>query len=47
MSLLEVKRLLLEKIGTCQETRTEVKNFEITSDEIVALTAGIVKTEIL
>jgi tetratricopeptide (TPR) repeat protein len=47
VSLIEVKRLLLEKIGTYLETRTEVKNFEITSDEIVALTAGIVKTEIL
>ena len=47
VSLIEVKRLLLEKIGTYLETRTEVKNFEITSDEIVALTGGIVKTEIL
>ena len=41
------QRLLLEKIGTYLETRTAVKNFQIASDEIVALTAGIVKTEIL
>jgi len=47
VSLIEVKRLLLEKIGTYLETRTSVKNFQITSDEVVALTAGIVKTEIL
>jgi len=47
VSLIEVKRLLLEKIGTYLETRTEVKNFEITSDDIVAITGGIVKTEIL
>jgi len=47
VSLIEVKRLLLEKIGTYLETRTEVKNFEITSDDIIALTGGIVKTEIL
>jgi tetratricopeptide (TPR) repeat protein len=47
VSLIEVKRLLLEKIGTYLETRTAVKNFQITSDEIVAMTAGIVRTEIL
>lgn len=47
VSLLEVKRLLLEKLGTYLETRTEVKDFQVTKDEIVALTAGIVKTEIL
>ena len=47
VSLLEVKRLLLEKIGIYLETRTEGKDFQITKDEIVALTAGIVKTEIL
>ena len=35
------------KIGTYLETRTEVKNFQVTKDVIIALTAGIVKTEIL
>ncbi|MFH0784158.1 MAG: tetratricopeptide repeat protein [Pseudomonadota bacterium] len=47
ISLLEVKRLLLEKIGTYIESRTEVKNFQLSRDEIIALTAGIVKTEII
>jgi len=47
VSLLEVKRLLLEKIGTYLESRTEIKDFQIEKDEIVALTAGVVKLEIL
>lgn len=47
VSLLEVKRLLLEKIGTYLESRTEMKDFQIEKDEIVALSAGIVKLEIL
>lgn len=47
VSLIEAKRLLLEKIGTYIETHTEVKNFAVTRDDIVALTAGIVRTEIL
>lgn len=47
VSLIEVKRLLLEKIGTYLESRTEMKNFQIEKDELVALTAGIVKLEIL
>lgn len=47
VSLLEVKRLLLEKLGTYLETRTEVKDFQIAKDEIISLTAGIVKTEII
>lgn len=47
VSLIEIKRLLLEKIGTYLESRTEIKDFKIEKDEIVALTAGIVKLEIL
>jgi tetratricopeptide (TPR) repeat protein len=47
VSLIEIKRLLLEKIGTYLESRTEVKDFKIKKDEIVALTAGVVKLEIL
>ncbi len=47
VSLLEIKRLLLEKIGTYLESRTEIKDFQIQKDEIVALTAGVVKLEIL
>jgi tetratricopeptide (TPR) repeat protein len=47
VSLMEIKRLLLEKIGTYLESRTEIKDFKIEKDEIVALTAGVVKLEIL
>ena len=43
----EVKRLLLEELGTYLESITEVKNFELTKDQITSLTAGIVKTEIV
>ena len=42
VSVLEIKRLLLEKIGTYLESRTEIKDFQIQKDEIVALTAGVV-----
>ena len=47
VSLIEVKRLLLERIGTYLTSRTEVLNYRIEKDEIVVLTAGIVKLEIL
>jgi tetratricopeptide (TPR) repeat protein len=47
VSLIEVKRLLLEKIGVYMESRTEIRDFQIQKDEVVALTAGIVKLEIL
>ncbi|MEN6330965.1 MAG: tetratricopeptide repeat protein [Smithella sp.] len=47
VSLIEIKRLLLEKIGTYLESRTEVKDFKIEKDDIVAFTAGIVKLEIM
>ena len=43
----EVKRLLLEELGTYLESITEVKNFQLTKDQITSLTAGIVKTEIV
>jgi tetratricopeptide (TPR) repeat protein len=47
ISLLQVKRLLLEKLGTYIETNTEVANYQIKKDEISALSASIIKTEIL
>ncbi|MDD1778223.1 MAG: hypothetical protein LUQ65_08650 [Candidatus Helarchaeota archaeon] len=47
LALEQVKRLLLEKLGTYLETVTEVKNFQLTKDQIVILTAGIVSAEIL
>jgi tetratricopeptide (TPR) repeat protein len=46
-SLREVKRLLLEELGTYLESITEVQNFQLTKDQITTLTAGIVKTEII
>jgi tetratricopeptide (TPR) repeat protein len=47
ISLREVKRLLLEELGTYLESQTEVKNFQMTKDQITTLTAGIVSTEII
>jgi len=47
LALEQVKRLLLEKLGTYLESETEVKNFQLTKDQIVILTAGIVAAEIL
>jgi hypothetical protein len=43
----QVKRLLLEELGTYLESSTEVKNYELSKDKITALTAGIVQTQIL
>ena len=45
-ALEQVKRLLLEELGTYLESRTEVKDFNLTKDQIITLTAGIVRTEI-
>lgn len=47
IALREVKRLLLEELGTYLESETEVKNFQLTKDQIVTLTAGIVRTELI
>ena len=47
IALREVKRLLLEELGTYLESETEVKNFQLTRDQITTLTAGIVQTEII
>jgi tetratricopeptide (TPR) repeat protein len=47
IALREVKRLLLEELGTYLESQTEVKNFQMTKDQITALTAGIVSTEVI
>jgi tetratricopeptide (TPR) repeat protein len=47
LALEQVKRLLLEKLGTYLESETEVKNFQLTKDQIVILTAGIVSAEII
>ena len=47
LALEQVKRLLLEELGTYLESETEVKNFQLTKDQIVTLTAGIVRAEII
>ncbi len=47
IALREVKRLLLEELGTYLESETEVKNYQLTRDQITTLTAGIVQTEII
>ena len=43
----QVKRLLLEELGTYLLSETEVKDFELTKDRISSLSAGIVSTVIL
>ena len=47
IALEQVKRLLLEELGSYLESTTEVKYFELSKDKITALTAGVVKTQII
>ena len=47
ISLEQVKSLLLEELGTYLERNTEVINYEVTRDQIIALTAGIVRAQII
>ncbi len=44
---IEAKRRLLEKAGVFIESSSEVKNFQLTRDEIKTYTAAILKTEIV
>ena len=46
-ALREVKRLLLEELRVYLEAKTEVKDFRISQDEVVTLTAGVVATEVI
>ena len=46
IALEQVKRLLLEELGTYLESRTEIRNFKLTKDEIVVLSAGVVRVNI-
>ncbi|MGD1153363.1 MAG: tetratricopeptide repeat protein [Syntrophales bacterium] len=46
-ALEQVKRLLLEELGTYLESETEVKNFRLTKDQIKTYTAGIVQAQIV
>ena len=43
----QVKRLLLEELGTYVISVTEVKDSEVTKDKIISFTAGIVSTIVL
>jgi tetratricopeptide (TPR) repeat protein len=47
IALEQVKRMLLEELGTYLVAETEAKNFQLTKDKVTVLTAGIVQTEIL
>jgi len=47
IALEHVKRLLLQELGTYLESETEVRNFQLSKDQITILTAGIVQTEIV
>jgi len=47
LALEQVKRLLLEELGTYLESHTEVKNFQLTKDQIIVLTAGVVSAAII
>jgi len=47
IALAQVKRLVLEELGTYLESDTEVVNFQLTKDKITTLTAGVVQTKIL
>jgi len=46
-ALVQVKKLLLEEVGTYIESRSVVENNMLTKDKIIAICAGITKTEIL
>jgi tetratricopeptide (TPR) repeat protein len=47
IALEQVKKLLLEEIGSYIISETQVINSQLTRDQITALTAGVVKTEII
>lgn len=47
IALEQVKRLLLEEVGTYLISETDVKDFQLTKDKITTLTAGVVQAEIL
>jgi tetratricopeptide (TPR) repeat protein len=47
IALEQVKKLLLEELGTYLESQTEIRNFQLIKDQVTAITAGIVNTEII
>jgi len=46
IALEQTKRLLLEQLGTYLESQTEVRNFQLTKEQITSWTAGITSTEV-
>ncbi|MBC8463528.1 MAG: tetratricopeptide repeat protein [Deltaproteobacteria bacterium] len=47
LALMNAKQMALEKAGTYLESSSEVKNFQLTNDEITSLAAGVISVEIL
>ena len=47
LALEQVKRLILEELGTYLISETEVKNMQLTKDQITVLTAGLVQATVL
>jgi len=47
IALEQVKRLLLEELGSYLVAETEARNFQLAKDKITVMTAGIVQTEII
>jgi tetratricopeptide (TPR) repeat protein len=47
LALEQVKRLLLEELGTYLESHTEIVNYKLTRDQIITLTAGVVRANIM
>jgi tetratricopeptide (TPR) repeat protein len=47
LALIEAKRMALEKAGTYVESTSEVKEFQLTKDQINSLAAGIMSVEVL
>ena len=47
IALTQVKQLLLEELGVYLESYTEVKNYQLSRDSTITLSAGIVHTEIV
>jgi hypothetical protein len=47
IALEQVKRLLLEELGTYLESETEIKNLQFSKDQTKTLTAGVVRADII
>lgn len=47
IALEQVKRLLLEELGTYLISETEVKNFRLTKDQVTTYSAGVVSAEVM